>query len=62
VFGPNIYVTRREDWKLIGEDQGRGLYIVLVSVRDEKGACPKNIVLNHGGRRYGPEKSKAIAK
>jgi hypothetical protein len=58
-FGPNIYVTRREDWKrLIGEDQRRGLYFMLVSMRDEKGACPKNIVLYHGGGRHGPEKDK----
>jgi hypothetical protein len=43
-FGPNIYITSREGWrKLLGEDQGQGIYIMLVSVRDEKGACPRHI-------------------
>jgi hypothetical protein len=62
-FGPNIYIMNSEDWnELLGEQQGRGLYYMLVAVRNEKGACPTNIKLGHGGGRHGVEPNKEIPK
>jgi hypothetical protein len=51
-YGPNIYCLKFEDWlNILGSNpMGRAysVYSTLLSIRHEKGAVPKNVVLNHG--------------
>jgi hypothetical protein len=52
-FGPEIYLMKQSDWvKLVGEGNGRSVYTLLVSVRREKGAIPRNIRMFHGNANH----------
>ncbi|KAL2061425.1 hypothetical protein VTL71DRAFT_7698 [Oculimacula yallundae] len=47
--GPNMYLRTNEDWvQLLGEENGFGVYAMLLAVRRSKGAVPKTIKLYHG--------------
>jgi hypothetical protein len=47
-FGPNLYLRSMETWmKLLGNDEGRGVYAIIFGVRREKGAVPKGMKMQH---------------
>lgn len=53
-YGPNIYSRTKESWtELLGYENGNGLYLMLLSIRHQKGAIPRNVNMNHG---YPPSK------
>jgi hypothetical protein len=48
-YGPNIYSRTKESWvELLGYENGNGLYLMLLSIRHEKGAIPRNVNINDG--------------
>lgn len=55
-YGPNMYNRNMDDWiKILGPENGGGLYLTLLTIRHEKGAIPKGIRLNHGYRQGNKE-------
>jgi len=47
-FGPNLYLRSVESWiKILGDDEGRGVYSILFEVRRQKGAVPKGMRMRH---------------
>ena len=51
-YGPNIYTMTTAGWEgLLGTKQrGCGVYSAVLSMRDRKGAVPKNVRLTHAGQ------------
>jgi hypothetical protein len=56
-YGPNIYRRNMDDWiKILGKENGGGVYMTLLTVRHKRGAIPRDINLHHG---YEKKKTKA---
>jgi hypothetical protein len=56
-FGPNIYIMNRFEWyRLLGLENGEGVYLILIDRRHNKGAVPARVHLRHGWRN--PEDNK----
>jgi hypothetical protein len=56
-YGPNIYRRNMDDWiKILGKENGGGVYMTLLTVRHKRGAIPRGINLHHG---YDKKKTKA---
>jgi hypothetical protein len=48
-YGPNIYSRTTESWAaLLGRENGNGLYLMLLAIKRDKGAIPRNIDMNDG--------------
>jgi hypothetical protein len=48
-YGPNMYSRTKESWiELLGYENGNGLYLMLMSIRNQNGAVPKNVKMNDG--------------
>ncbi|KAL2065841.1 hypothetical protein VTL71DRAFT_3511 [Oculimacula yallundae] len=48
-FGPNIYLRSKGEWiELLGEENGKGVYAMLLAVRDQEGAVPEGVMVGHG--------------
>ncbi|CZT01969.1 uncharacterized protein RCO7_05448 [Rhynchosporium graminicola] len=47
--GPNLYLRTSESWiALLGVDNGKGIYAMLVGCRRRKGAVPQGVRIWHG--------------
>lgn len=48
-YGPNIYIRDLQAWNdLLGDHNGAGIYMMLLSVRHHKGAIPRKVTITHG--------------
>jgi len=48
-FGPNIYLKEADHWKeIVGENNGAGVYSLLLNRRHNPGAVAKGVALCHG--------------
>lgn len=50
-YGPNMYLRDVREWQnLLGDDNGQGVYVMLLVARRKKGVIPKGFKMNHGYR------------
>ena len=47
-FGPNIYRMEQQEWVDMLGRNGRGLYAMILAMRDEEGVVPKCLEITHG--------------